>query len=167
MTVLACPSRKCFMTLPRSLPPESDGPPNPGLDAGRRRHITQPVLHERVELPAKLELVATIEANPEVFLKRFQLPASQGTVHVGEELAHRLVTAQSFGCHVLTSRLRLAHSQSSRSRIFRPRCNLDITVPTGRPSTVASSLYVNSWVYRSTKATRYSSGSASSAARTS
>src|SRR5262245_6721323 len=95
-------------------------------------------LDERVQLPGEGKLVTAIETNCEMCLDVHDLLARQRAIEVGEKLRDGLLTGELH--RVLTIPRCLAHSHSSRSRIFRPRCSRDMIVPTGQSSASASSL---------------------------
>src|SRR5438034_7553005 len=68
------------------------GPTYPRLQSFRQRCLRQTRPHKGVKLPAEGELVAARQTGLEVCLEVLQHLAGQGTVEVGEELPHRLVT---------------------------------------------------------------------------
>src|SRR5688572_4067511 len=113
---------------------------NPRFEADGHGVIRQSRLYEVVELPAERELVAARETGFEVRLQVGERLACQRPVEIREELAYCLLAAEpGHASSPLTKPRRFAHSQSSRSRIFRARCSRDITVPTGQPSASARS----------------------------
>src|SRR5207302_2674174 len=85
---------------------------------GRLAHVDAQALLEAVASPAELAL-------GEMRLRRGHLLVGEDMVEVR---LHHLPAVRARVLHVASSK---ADSASSRFRIRRPRCSLDITVPTG------------------------------------
>src|ERR1700757_1823333 len=88
------------------------------LPRGRLPHVDAEALLELVAPPAEL-------AVREVRLRRRHLRVGEDMVEIR---LHHLLAVRARVLHVSSS---VAASASSRLRIRRPRCSLDITVPTG------------------------------------
>src|SRR4029453_459007 len=109
---------------------------DPLLHVVRYRGVAEADLHERVELPAELELLAALEARRQVLLEGFQRLSGERAVGIGEQLPERLIAAHGIDpFHAFTRPRRRAQSHSSRSRALRPRCSRAITVPGGQGRT--------------------------------
>src|SRR5512143_2995279 len=140
MMARASPSVKYGTLVPLSRRRGRQCPMNALLEAERQGRLAETGAHEGVEPAAELQPVAALEAGLEVALERLGVLASEGAVQVLEEAPLRVRAAHGVhGFSPLTSPRWTAQSHSRRSRVLRPRCSLDMTVPTGHFRTSASS----------------------------
>src|SRR5262249_10601020 len=93
---------------------------DPLLHALRQRRVTQAGPHERIELPAELELLAAVVARRQVRLEGVRWFSGERAVEIGEQLPERLFAAHGVDpFHAFTRPRRRAQSHSSRSRALR------------------------------------------------